>query len=159
MTVKPQRNRLIQLIHVARRELAMDKDTYMLMLQGMRGLERVTSTADLTVPQMEAVLEQLKRRGFKVRPNRQKPRHSKGLPLADDAQSRKIRALWLELHAIGAVRDPSERALAKFVCTMVKIEALQWLDTRQASQVIENLKQWRQRISRAQRALEARELD
>ncbi|WP_258378583.1 regulatory protein GemA [Pseudomonas aeruginosa] len=50
-------------------------------------------------------MEQLKLRGFKVRPNRQ------SRPLADDSQSRKIRSLWLEMHQQGIVNDPSERAL------------------------------------------------
>lgn len=148
---KSQRNRLIQLIHVARRELCMDKETYTLMLQGMPQLEGVSSTADLSVPKLDMVLEQLKRRGFKVRPKAGKPRRQRDLALADDAQSRKVRSLWLELHSCGAVRDPSEAALAKFVCSMVKIDALQWLNTRQASQVIENLKKWLQRVSKAQR--------
>ena len=140
----PNRVRLIKLIHVARRELRMDDDTYRLMLAGMKGLDGATSSADLSVPNLLRVLEQLKQKGFKVRPNKRSKR-----PLADDEQSKKIRSLWLTLHDLGAVRDPSEEALAKFVLGMTRVAALQWLSTDQASQVIENLKQWHQRVLRA----------
>lgn len=138
----PNRLRLIKLIHVARRELCMDDDTYRLLLAGMTGLDGATSTADLSVPNLLRVLEQLKLRGFKVRPNKVQKR-----PLADDAQSKKIRSLWLELHGLGAVRDPSEAALAKFVQSMTRVSALQWLSTAQGSRVIENLKQWYNRVA------------
>lgn len=138
---KPDRVRLIKLIHVARRELRMDDDTYRLMLAGMKGLDGATSTADLSVPNLLRVLEQLKQKGFKVRPNKKAQR-----PLADDEQSKKIRALWLTLHDTGAVRDPSEEALAKYVLRMTKVAALQWLTAAQGSQVIENLKQWMGRV-------------
>ncbi|APC18579.1 hypothetical protein BLL42_23750 [Pseudomonas frederiksbergensis] len=137
----PNRLRYIKLIHVARRELGMDDDTYRLMLSGMKGLGGATSTADLSLANLLKVLEQLKLLGFKVRPNKAQKR-----PLADDVQSKKIRSLWLSLHDLGAVRDPSEEALAKFVSSMTKVSALQWLTTAQASRVIENLKQWMGRV-------------
>ena len=138
----PERLRYIKLIHVARRELHMDDDTYRMMLSGMKGLDGATSTADLSVPNLLKVLEQLKQRGFKVRPNAAGKR-----PKANDEQSKKIRSLWLTLHGLGAVRDPSEEALAKFVLNMTKVSALQWLNTAQASRVIENLKQWQCRVT------------
>lgn len=138
----PKRLRLIKLIHVARRELRMDDDTYRLMLTSMKGLSGATSTADLSVPNLLKVLEQLKQKGFKVRPNKAAKR-----PLADDDQSKKIRSLWLTLHDLGAVRDPSEAALAKFVLNMTRVSALQWISAAQASRVIENLKQWHHRVT------------
>ncbi|QIH11888.1 regulatory protein GemA [Pseudomonas sp. BIOMIG1BAC] len=138
----PTRLRYIKLIHVARREMRMDDETYRLMLSGMTGLDGATSTADLSVPNLQRVLEQLKQRGFKPRPNKAGTR-----PRANDEQSRKIRSLWLELHDLGAVRDPSEEALANFVKSMTKVSALQWLSATQASRVIENLKQWQRRVT------------
>ena len=138
----PSRLPLIKLIHVARRELHMDDDTYRLMLAGMKGLDGATSTADLSVPNLLRVLDQLKLRGFTVRPTKAQPR-----PMADDGQSRKIRSMWLTLHGLGAVRDPSEEALAKFVLNMTGVAALQWLNVAQGSRVIENLKQWQHRVT------------
>ena len=58
----PDRLRYIKLIHVARRELRMDDDTYRMMLAGMKVLDGATSTADLSVPNLLKVLEQLKQR-------------------------------------------------------------------------------------------------
>lgn len=143
----PARLSLIKLIHVARRELRMDDDTFRLMLVSMTGLDGATSSADLSVPNLQRVLEQLKQRGFTVRPKKAQRR-----PKADDGQSRKIRSLWLTLHGLGAVRDPSEEALAKFVLNMTGVAALQWLKGSQASGVIESLKQWQQRIELASAA-------
>lgn len=134
------RLRLIKLIHVARRELQMDDDTYRLMLSGMPALDGITSTADLSVPNLVQVLEQLKRKGFKVRPNTTSKR-----PRAKDGQSRKIRSLWLSLRDAGVLRDASEEALVNFVKGSTGVPALQWLTGAQASQVIEQLKQWLQR--------------
>lgn len=137
----PNRLRYIKLIHVARRELGIDDDTYRLMLAGMKSLDGATSTADLSVPNLLRVLEQLKQKGFKVRPNKTQKR-----TMADDGQSKKIRSIWLTLRDLGALRDPSEEALAKFVLSMTGVEALQWLNGAQASKVIENLKQWQHRV-------------
>lgn len=139
----PNRLRLIKLIHVARRELCMDDDSYRLMLAGMRGLDGATSTADLSIPNLYRVLEQLKLKGFKVRPKNKGKR-----PAAADPQSKKIRSLWLSLRDLGALRDPSEEALVKFVHGMTGVQALQWLTAEQASQVIESLKKWNARAER-----------
>ncbi|HTF98640.1 MAG TPA: regulatory protein GemA [Cellvibrio sp.] len=133
-----QRGRLIKIIHVARRELAMDEDSYRQMLANIPSLEGVTSTAQLSIPKLKLVLEQLKGKGFKVVPKTKK----QAIPLADDAQSRLIRHLWLKLRDAGVVRDGSEVALAKFVANCTKVEALQWINSSQASQVIERLKKW-----------------
>lgn len=129
------RNRLIRLIHVARRELAMDDDTYRDVLQR---IGNVRSAADLDASKLQKVLDHLKACGFKVRPTR--PTSSR--PLAEDPESKKIRAIWLFLHQIGVVRDPSERALAAYVKRISGVDALQWTDGRQTLAVIESLKAW-----------------
>jgi phage gp16-like protein len=73
--------------------------------------------------------------GFK----RTKPQPRK---LADDPQSKMIRALWLQLHEAGKVRNPSEEALAAFVKRQHSVDALQWLSTEKAQKLIEELKKW-----------------
>ena len=109
----PNRQRLIRLIHVAKRDLSMDDDTYRAILQR---IGKKASSADLTIPELEKVLEHLKRSGFKVRSKSKsapKPAQAKpSRPLAQDLESKKIRALWLFLHELGAVKNPSEEALA-----------------------------------------------
>lgn len=137
----PDRLRLIKLIHVARRELRMDDDTYRLMLSGMKGLGGAMSSAKLSVPNLQRVLEELKTKGFKVRPNGKEKR-----PPAADPSSRKIRSLWLTLRDMGALRDASESALVSFVEGRTGAKALQWLTAEQANQVIEEMKKWVARV-------------
>ena len=88
-----QKKRLIQLIHIARNELGMDEDTYRQMLQGLTGK---ASTKGMDTTQLNCVLESMKKKGFRVKPAR---KASSGLPLDNHPQSRKIRALWLEMAA------------------------------------------------------------
>lgn len=135
------RARLIKLIHVARRDLAMAEDSYRAVIVGA-SKGRTSSSKDLLVPELETALDHMKRCGFHVKPGK-KAQQSR--PLANDLQSRKIRALWLELHQSGKVRDPSEAALASFLKRMAGVEALQWLNAAQASRIIEYLKQWQAR--------------
>lgn len=135
-----QRARLIKLIHVARRELNMDESSYRLMLSNTPILEGVTSTAELTVPKLNLVLELLKKKGFKVVPKIKGNKSPQ--KLAGDAQSRLIRHLWLTLHSGGAVRDSSETALEAFVQNRTGVAKLQWLSSAQARNIIEHLKKW-----------------
>lgn len=147
--IELERLRLIKLIHVGRRELAMDDESYRAMLANMPQLEGVTSSKDLSVPKLKVVLELLKAKGFRVVPKAKKTgaiARKTDLKQADDAQSRLIRHLWLELHNIGAVRDPSEVALSRYVFRIAQVNALQWLDSAQASKVIESLKKWLKRV-------------
>ncbi|QND84205.1 DUF1018 domain-containing protein [Chromobacterium vaccinii] len=137
MTTMPtqDRQRLIRLIHVAKRELALDDDSYRAILQR---IGKQASAADLTVPELNQVLEYLKRSGFKVRSKSSRP-------LAQDEQHKKIRALWLFLHQIGVVKNPAESALAAYVKRITGRDAMQWLSGNQLEQVIESLKKWAMR--------------
>jgi len=148
------RPRLIRLIHVAKRELAMDDDTYRALLVTCTGQD--TST-HLTDTELNKVLAHMKRRGFKVRhaTHKSKPARKPSRALAQSPQDKKIRALWLSLHKHGVVRDPSEAALAAYVKRITGVDALQWLDIQQASQIIETLKQWQLRIEHSKQQLES----
>lgn len=142
------RQRLIRLIHVAKRDLSLDDETYRSILQRFG---RKESSSDLTVPELEQVLEHLKRSGFKVR-SKGKPAKPKAVkakpsrPLAQDAESKKIRALWLFLHELGAVNNPSEEALASYVKRIAGVDALQWISGVQAERLIETMKKWAMRF-------------
>lgn len=141
MRQSADRNKLIQLIHVAKRDLQLEDDTYRAILQR---IGKVSSTSEMTVPNLMMVLEHMKKSGFKVRttkPTKAKPSR----PLAQDAESKKVRALWLFLHEIGIVKNPSEAALAAYVKRMTGVEALQWVDGLQAATLIEALKKWAMR--------------
>jgi phage gp16-like protein len=130
----PGRRRDLAAIHVAKKQLGLDDDTYRAMLWSVG---RVRSAADLDFAGRRQVLEHLQARGF---------RHRR--PQARDPQSRKVRALWLELKALGALRDASEGALAAYAERVTGVKALQWLSADQASHLIEQLKAWQKRVSR-----------
>lgn len=127
-----EQKREIQIIKIAQKQLGMDDDTYRAMLWAVA---RVKSSTELDFAGRKKVLDHLQSCGFK----RTKPQPR---ALADDPQSKKMRALWLELHAAGKVRNPSETALAAFVKRQTGRDALQWLTAREASNVIEELKKW-----------------
>ncbi|MCV4639548.1 regulatory protein GemA, partial [Escherichia coli] len=82
------------------------------------------STKGMDTTQLNCVLESMKKKGFRVKPAR---KASSGLPLDNHPQSRKIRALWLEMAAAGIVRDRSENALARWIKRETGISALRWL--------------------------------
>ncbi len=139
------RQKLVRLIHVAKRDLNMDDDVYRAILLKIGKTE---SSSKMTVPELERTLEHMKRCGFKVRSKISK--NVKSRPLADDAESKKIRALWIFLHEMGLVRNSSEAALAAYVKRMTGVETLQWLDREQAKSMIESLKKWAMRVLPAQ---------
>lgn len=128
--------REIQLIHVARQKVGMDEATYRALLHDRFGL--ASSTA-MDWKQRKQLLDHFKTLGFKAVPSKKRPQSR---PLAGDPQSTKIRELWLTLHTNGKVRNPDESALAAFVKRQTKVDALQWLNSAQASKVIEELKKW-----------------
>jgi len=127
---------LIKIIHVARRELGMDEPTYRAMLLNAG---KADSTSKMDVRALQDVLEQAKRAGFKVRsgkPDRRQDTSDMG---------RKARALWLFLHHLGAVRDPSERALATYVRRIAKVDDMHWASGWAMASLIETMKKWAMR--------------
>ena len=129
---------MIKLIHVAKRELGMDEPTYRTLLLSAGKHESLSA---MNVPAMEAVLERMKRDGFKVRPK------ASGRPLAINPGASKARALWLFLHALGEVRDPSEKAIAAYVARIAKVDDLRWArGSNRMELVIESLKKWAMRV-------------
>lgn len=138
-----ERLRLIRLVHVAKRDLGMADADYRQAVSTASG-GRAESSADLSIVELEKLISHLKRCGFKVRSKgKSKPAKPKpSRPLAGDPESRKIRALWLMLHELGAVQNPSEEALAAYVKRVTRVDALQWINGLQAETLIESLKKW-----------------
>jgi phage gp16-like protein len=76
------RTQLIKIIHVAKRELRMDEDTYRQLLNTYAGVE---STREMNLGQLNQILDAMKKIGFKVRTQK------KEKLTATDDQSKKIR--------------------------------------------------------------------
>ena len=130
-----KKTKLIQLIHVGKKQLGLDDDLYREVLESCTGK---ASSKLMNIPQLESVLDRMKQLGFTI-----ESKDKTGVQqLADDAQSKLIRHLWLQLHNADQVRNGSEKALAKFVENKVGVSALQFLSTKNADMIITHLRQW-----------------
>lgn len=144
MSAADQKRRDLAKIHIAKKDLGMEEDDYRAMLQNVGG---VGSSADLTVRGRSKVLHHLEKTlGWK--PKSRKPRQK---ITAREPVDRKIRALWLDLANLGAVRDRSEKALNSYVSRQTGVDRMDWLSSKQAEKVIEALKQWQSRVEKQQR--------
>lgn len=146
------RNRLIQLIHVGKRELCLDDDTYraLLFANGEH-----SSCSKMNIKQLENVLAVMEMQGFKRKgksaetpfKRRLSPKSGK----AKHAVIDKIRAVWITAAKHGVVRDRSETALDAFVRRITNrkegngVGHVAWLEANQAYTVLETLKSWHKR--------------
>lgn len=112
------RTRLIKLIHVARRDLEraghLDEPGYRDILRAASD-GRHDSAADMSYSDLKKAIERFKQAGFQTR----KAIGDRSQTVNPDAS--KVRALWLFLHALDVVKDPSERALAAYVKLIARI--------------------------------------
>ncbi|MGF1707463.1 gp16 family protein [Enterovibrio baiacu] len=148
-----QRTRLIQLIHVGKRELQLDDDTYRALLKRETGSD---SCRAMRLDELDKVLSALERQGFKRKksnnPKQTKKRLSPKTQGKPDVIS-KIRALWITMAKEGIIRDGSETALDAYVRRMTKsadgkgVDHVGWCDTKQAKIIIESLKKWSQCVA------------
>ncbi|MBF0249941.1 MAG: regulatory protein GemA [Alphaproteobacteria bacterium] len=146
------RKGLISKVKIGQKEIGWDDDLYRDVLEQRYGK---TSSTQLTYPELEDLINHMKEQGFK--PKRRAPARAGArtradgskapLRLADDEQSRKMRALWISLYNLAVVRDPKEAALIGFARRVsggrdCGKQALQFLDGEETVKVIEALKAW-----------------
>jgi phage gp16-like protein len=137
---KQTRDREIKLIHVGRRELQLDEETYRAMLQAVAGVD---SAAKLDATGRRAVLDHMKRKGFKVKgKSATAPTGQKDA----DPQYRKIQALWTELAQLGAVRVNTEAAIRVYIKRITGVNDYAFCNSSQVTSIIETLKKWRDRV-------------
>lgn len=128
-------------VHIAQKQLGLDDATYRQLLA--RLFKGKSSAGDLSVSQLDQLLEHFRAEGFKA-PKRA-PKRAGTRPMAHGPSQDKLRALWLSLYHLGAVRDPSEAALAAYVKRTTRVEALQWLGVEAGGKAIEGLKKMAER--------------
>ena len=92
-------------INIAKAQLGLDEDAYRAMLVRVTGL---ASLRQMTDRQKLAVIEELKRKGFRIRSG------GRSLPLAAKPYIRLIHALWKSCHRAGAIENGSREALRAF---------------------------------------------
>ena len=132
-----QRRVMIAKVKIAQKQLGLTDDDYRAKLMLITG---ETSAKDLTEAQLARVLEAFQRDGFKAT----KPR------VADHPSARKARALWISLHQLGVVANPSEPALEAFARRQLKVEKLAWANQSQSYRLIEALKAMAERAGWSQ---------
>ena len=126
------RTRKIRAVLAACRRKGLDDDARKDLQQEITG---VASMADMDEAQLGRLLDHLNRDYQGSAPQR--------------PHLAKVKALWWSLYWLGAIEDPSDRALSSFVHRQTGIAALRFLDHSKASSVIEALKDWldRERVN------------
>jgi phage gp16-like protein len=139
------RRALLAQAHLAAKHLGLDEDTRRAVQREITGQE---SCGAMSERHLHLLLDHYKSLGWRPKP----PRGAQTARQADFPQARLIRALWLQLKALGVLRNASERALRAYVERITGVAALEWLanDPGQANRVIETLKRWVKRVEREQ---------
>jgi hypothetical protein len=115
-TQKRERNGLLAKIHVARKQLGLDDDQYEAVLRGFK----VTSSKDMTIPQLEQLVKYFKRLGFRpIRARWLKPFDAR----PGDGQ---VIALWKRAREIASDIDNGAVRLQGLVKKICGVEALEW---------------------------------
>ncbi|EPG4110214.1 MULTISPECIES: gp16 family protein [Klebsiella] len=143
------RTSMIKVIHIARRDLHLDDDTYRALLG--TAVPGKTSCSDMTVNELQNVIQALEAKGFKSKPQRRSKRRMS----APSDVSLKIRAIWKTMFNEGFIRDGSDIALDRFVRRQTRIRnggagvsSLEWLRGDAEANFLESLKQWHIRAMR-----------
>jgi phage gp16-like protein len=151
-----QRKKALAAVHAGRRALRWCEERYRATIAQVarerRGAEApvVTSASQLSLEELGAVIDVMRARGFTRAPDDTRPTYQQ--PAAaprENAQLAMIRALWAELGSAGVVRTPTEEALRKFARRTARVDAIEWMTTAQASNVIEALKAMQTRAGAA----------
>lgn len=130
---------------IQHRQLGMSDEQYRTMLEDRYGKASATKLSLGELQDLSIHLEELTGKSVEKKPE---PRR--------DPQAEMIRALWKDMYEARIVRDPSEQALNRFVHRQTGVSSMAWLGTRQASKVIEALKDWKKREEAAMTASNGR---
>lgn len=134
--MSPELNKLKAVCALGIKQLGWDDETKAATLLREVGKSRLR---EMTKAELKRTLEYIKRCGFKVRSKAPEP-------VPYDPQVGKLRAVWAELHAAGAVRDASDAALTAYVKRYTRCERMEWATAAQIGRVIEQAKKWLDRV-------------
>ena len=130
------RNALLGKVHIAKKQLKLSDDDYRSIVFRHCG---AFSSAEASETELNAIVEEMKSKGFKPLPRIGGKRSNAGRA-ADHPSARKARAMWISLYQLGAIDNPSEAALEAFARRQVKTEKLQWANQSHVYKLIEALK-------------------
>lgn len=134
------RRAMLAKVHVAKKQMGLPDDAYRDVLRRVTGAE---SAAALSAAQLDAVLAEFRRLGWKAKPRR---------PLSPKPQVRMIYAVWQDIRP-HLVVPGDDSALRAFVRRQTRtpahpdgVDAPEFLDAEMANRVLEGLKAWRARL-------------
>jgi hypothetical protein len=121
-------------IHVGRKALGLDEETYRDLLERVTGQR---SAGGMNARQHEAVIGEMRRLGFKPEAREAAAKRLEG-PFA-----KKLQALWIAGWNLGLVEERKDTALLAFVARQTGLSHTRFLtDPRSAAKAIEGLKAW-----------------
>jgi phage gp16-like protein len=129
------RRSMLAKVHIAKAQLRLCDDDYVAVLIRETGR---TSAADCTQSELEKVIRAFEARGFSAKAR--SPAKGAATRPADHPAARKARAMWISLGLLGAIDDPSERALEAFARRQLSCDKLQWANQSMVYRLIEALK-------------------
>jgi len=132
--------RQTKLLHVAKRQIGLDDETYRLALVKIAG---VTTSKDLTQEGFTAMMGMFEYCGFRPLEASGKS-YGKRKGFATPAQIELVRTLWMELHGTRAL---DEDALNGWLLKFFKVSSLRFLTEQAAPKVITALKKWKSRAA------------
>lgn len=119
-------------LHIARKELGLQEAEYRALLARITGADSARGLSDA---QLDKVLVEMKRLGWKPRPSRRPPSHR--------PEVRKIYALWRALAHAGRIGRGAD--LRKWVKEHFDVDDPEFIPGDQARVAIERLKAWQRR--------------
>ena len=128
----------IAAIHVAKKQLGLDEDTYRAKLVVITGK---ASAKDMSEPERQRVIDACRKEGFVPAPGK-----SAGRRQLTGKYAKKLQALWIAAWNLGLVDDRDDRAMLAFIKRQTGLDDTRFLhhadDSRAA---IEGLKGWLKR--------------
>ncbi len=148
MAKRNNRNNDLAMIHIAKKDLDMDDDTYRSLLMRVTGRD---STANMSIGQRGMVLQEMQAKGWQATRKRavaSKKHHYK------HPTSRLMIVLWKKLHTAGKLECGSNKCFEAWVANQVRPEGADLpisknpdtLAPNEANAMIEQLKRWEKRI-------------
>ena len=137
--VHDPRRAMLAKVHLGAKQLGLSDDARRDLMFRVTGRR---SAADMTMNQLDHVLSEYRRLGWKPEQRQAAQSRPAGrrAPPADHPVARKARALWLGLHRLEAIQNPSEQALEAFAKRQVGCDAMRFMDQAQGFKLIEALK-------------------
>ncbi|RHW17179.1 regulatory protein GemA [Sphingomonas gilva] len=130
-----RRRGMLAKIHIAQKQLGLTEDDYRAVLIRVTGLDSAGAMSDA---ELERVVAELTRLGFRAKAD------GKAKP-AMHPVALKARAMWISLHQLGVVENPSEQALEAFAARQLGVVKWHWANQAWGYKLIEALKAMAQR--------------